>query len=49
MDVALIGWIRPEEKFDNIDALVEQMKVDSARARDALKRSGGAFPPLGMI
>jgi riboflavin kinase/FMN adenylyltransferase len=49
IDVALIGWIRPEEKFDGIDALVEQMKVDSDRARDALKRSGDAFPRLGMI
>ena len=49
IDVALIGWIRPEEKFDNIDALIEQMKVDSARARDALRRSGDAFPRLGRI
>jgi riboflavin kinase/FMN adenylyltransferase len=49
LDVALIGWIRPEEKFDSIEALVAQMNVDSARARDALKRSGDGFPKLGQI
>lgn len=49
MDVALIGWIRPEEKFDSIDALIAQMDIDSARAREALARSGDAFPPLGEI
>jgi riboflavin kinase/FMN adenylyltransferase len=47
LDVALIGWIRPEEKFDSLDALVRQMHEDSARARDALRRSGDAFPRLG--
>ena len=49
LDVALIGWIRPEEKFASVEALVAQMNVDSARARDALKRSGDAFPRLGRI
>lgn len=49
LDVALIGWLRPEEKFDSLDALVAQMNVDAARARDVLKRSGGAFPKLGQI
>jgi riboflavin kinase/FMN adenylyltransferase len=49
MDVALIGWIRPEEKFDGVEALVAQMKVDASRAREALKRSGDAFPRLGYI
>jgi riboflavin kinase/FMN adenylyltransferase len=49
LDVALIGWIRPEEKFSSIETLVAQMNVDSARARDALKRSGDAFPKLGQI
>ncbi len=49
LDVALIGWIRPEEKFTSVEALVAQMNVDSARARDALKRSGDAFPRLGRI
>lgn len=49
LDVALIGWIRPEEKFTSVETLVAQMNVDSARARDALKRSGDAFPRLGYI
>jgi riboflavin kinase/FMN adenylyltransferase len=49
LDVALIGWIRPEEKFDSIEALVAQMNVDSDRAREALARSGDAFPKLGQI
>ena len=49
LDVAFIGWIRPEEKFDGIDALVAQMQADSERARDALARSGDAFPALGPI
>jgi riboflavin kinase/FMN adenylyltransferase len=49
LDVALIGWIRPEEKFSSVEALIAQMNVDSARARDALQRSGDAFPRLGRI
>ena len=49
VDVAFIGWIRPEEKFTTAEALVQQMAMDSARAKDALKRSGGAFPRLGEI
>ncbi len=49
LDVALIGWIRPEEKFGSMDALMVQMKRDAERARDALARNPGAFPPLGTI
>ena len=49
IDVALIGWIRPEEKFGSIEALMAQMSLDSTRARDALTRMPGAFPPLGEI
>jgi len=49
IDVALIGWIRPEEKFSSIEALMAQMKLDAERARDALARSPGAFPSLGPI
>ncbi len=49
IDVALIGWIRPEEKFSSIEALMAQMKFDAERARDALARSPGAFPSLGPI
>jgi riboflavin kinase/FMN adenylyltransferase len=49
LDVALIGWIRPEEKFTSIEALIAQMALDAERAREALARNPGAFPPLGAI
>jgi riboflavin kinase/FMN adenylyltransferase len=49
LDVALIGWIRPEEKFVSVEALMAQMSLDSERARDALARNPAAFPPLGQI
>ncbi len=49
IDVAFIGWIRPELKFDAIDALIARMNDDSRLARAALARAGGAFPPLGAI
>jgi riboflavin kinase/FMN adenylyltransferase len=46
IDVAFIAWIRPELKFDSLDALVARMRDDSARARAALAQAGDAFPPL---
>jgi riboflavin kinase/FMN adenylyltransferase len=49
IDVALIGWVRPEQTFASIDALKERMAVDVAQARDALKRAGKAFPVLGEV
>ena len=49
IDVAFIDWIRPELKFDNVDALVRRMDEDSAIARAALARAGDAFPRLGDI
>jgi riboflavin kinase/FMN adenylyltransferase len=49
IDVALIGWIRPEEKFSSMGALMAQMNLDAERARDALARNPSAFPPLGQI
>jgi riboflavin kinase/FMN adenylyltransferase len=49
LDVAFIGFIREELKFDSIDALVAQMDDDSARARAALAAAPGAFPKLGAI
>ncbi len=36
MDVAFVGRIRPELKFDSIDALIERMNEDSATARRLL-------------
>ena len=36
ISVALIDYLRPEEVFDNVDALIAQMDADCARARDIL-------------
>ncbi|WP_428032237.1 bifunctional riboflavin kinase/FAD synthetase [Ancylobacter sp.] len=36
LPVAFHAWLRPELKFDSIDALIVQMDIDSARARAAL-------------
>src|SRR5712675_1873033 len=49
LDVAFIGFIRDELRFDSVDALVRQMDHDSARARAALAASPAAFPKLGVI
>lgn len=49
VDVAFIGWIRAEQKFDSIAALKRHMESDAEQAKDALARSGGAFPVLGAV
>ena len=49
VDVAFIGWIRPELKFDHVDALVRRMDEDARLARAALARAPNAFPALGEI
>ena len=49
IDVAFIGWIRHEQKFDSIEVLKRHMTSDAAQARDALQRAGNAFPLLGDI
>jgi riboflavin kinase/FMN adenylyltransferase len=49
LDVAFIGYIREELKFDSIEALVRQMDDDSAGARNALAAAPGVFPKLGAI
>src|ERR1700675_2878425 len=49
LDVAFIGFIREELKFDSADALVKQMNDDSARARERLAAAPGAFPQLGVV
>ena len=49
LDVAFIGWIRPEQKFDDVDELKLRMAGDSARAHEILARSAGVFPDLGGI
>jgi riboflavin kinase/FMN adenylyltransferase len=47
LDVALIGWIRPEMKFDNVEDLIRRMDQDTSQARHLLARAPNAFPPLG--
>ena len=49
IDVAFIGWVRHEQKFDSVETLKNNILADSAQARDALARSGKAFPVLGEI
>ena len=49
LDIAFIGFIREEAKFDSVEALVAGMNEDSARARARLAAAPGAFPKLGMI
>jgi riboflavin kinase/FMN adenylyltransferase len=49
IDVAFLGWIRHEQKFESVETLKRQMQADGAQARDALKRAGKAFPVLGEI
>jgi riboflavin kinase/FMN adenylyltransferase len=46
IDVAFIDFIREERMFDSAGALITQMQDDSRRAREALNRSGAAFPPI---
>jgi riboflavin kinase/FMN adenylyltransferase len=49
IDVAFIGWIRHEQKFESIAALQRAMAADADQARDALVRAGDAFPLLGEV
>jgi riboflavin kinase/FMN adenylyltransferase len=36
IETRLIAFLRPEEKFDSIEAMVEQIRVDERQARDIL-------------
>ncbi|MDU8943365.1 bifunctional riboflavin kinase/FAD synthetase [Ovoidimarina sediminis] len=38
LSVALVAYLRPEEKFDSLEALITQMDRDSAKAREILGR-----------
>ncbi len=49
IDVAFIGWIRPEQTFDTVETLRRTMVADAAQARDVLARAAGAFPRLGEV
>jgi riboflavin kinase/FMN adenylyltransferase len=49
LDVAVLAWIRPEFKFESIDALVHRIDEDCRMAKMALASAGDAFPLLGKI
>ena len=49
LDVAFIGFIREELKFDHVEALIRRMDQDSAQARAELAAAPEAFPKLGTI
>jgi riboflavin kinase/FMN adenylyltransferase len=49
IDVAFIAWLRPELRFDSVEALIEQMNRDGEGARAALARAGAAFPPISLV
>jgi riboflavin kinase/FMN adenylyltransferase len=49
LDVAVIAWIRPEFKFDSLDALVHRIDEDCRMAKMALANAGDVFPPLGKV
>ena len=46
MSVELVGYLRPEAKFDSLEALKAQIDRDIAAARLALSQSGLMPPPL---
>lgn len=49
LDVAFIGFIREEFKFDSVEALITRMDEDSSRARSILAAAPEAFPKLGVV
>lgn len=44
VNVALVAWLRGEEKFDSLEALIVQMDKDSARARAILAQTPPFLP-----
>src|SRR5947209_8484067 len=49
LDVAFIGFIREEYKFETVEALIARMEEDSSRARSILAAAPEAFPRLGVV
>jgi riboflavin kinase/FMN adenylyltransferase len=41
IEVEFVAKLRDEAKFDSLDALVEQMQIDAAQARELLSRMNG--------
>jgi len=46
IEVAFVGFLRDEERFASVEALVRQMHEDARNARAALARAGNAVPPV---
>jgi riboflavin kinase/FMN adenylyltransferase len=46
IEVAFVAFLRDEERFASVDALVRQMHEDARGARAALARAGNALPPV---
>ncbi|MFJ5369763.1 bifunctional riboflavin kinase/FAD synthetase [Bosea sp. CER48] len=44
VDVAFVGWLRGEARFDTLEALIAQMDADSTRARDILTKTPPFLP-----
>ena len=47
VEVAFVEWIRPELKFDGLEALTAQIEKDCGRAREILAGGGGLI--LGRL
>jgi riboflavin kinase/FMN adenylyltransferase len=41
LNVAFLGWLRAEERFESTVALIRQMNADSMAARDVIAAAGG--------
>ena len=44
VDVAFVDWLRGEEKFESLEALIARMDADSARARGILAKTPPFLP-----
>jgi riboflavin kinase / FMN adenylyltransferase len=49
IDVAFVGWIRSELKFNAVAELIRRMDADARLARAVLARATSVFPPLGPV
>ena len=47
LDVAFIGWIRPEMKFDSVEELIRRMDDDASQARHRAGARAGRVPATG--
>jgi riboflavin kinase/FMN adenylyltransferase len=49
MDIAFVGWVRPEDRFESVETLIRQMDDDSRKAREALARAPRIPPPPALF